>query len=148
METPLLEACLVPEVDAAKLSHHGSKNSTTEEFITALSPTVAFVSVGDSTSCGAGFNQYGNPSQEAISATNAAGVETIYQTERGGVKFEPNAPNSPNPPPPKSCTPTEAARNYGDLEADFVYDTITITTDGGPFFEVCGSECTSYTTLP
>lgn len=43
-----------------KVGHHGSKTSTTPEFLNAVSPDVAFIQVGAK-------NRYGHPAQEVLS---------------------------------------------------------------------------------
>lgn len=47
------------DVDILKIAHHGSKTSTTMDFLETTSPDYAIVSVGD--------NTYGHPSDEVIS---------------------------------------------------------------------------------
>ncbi len=65
----------VPESEILKLSHHGSKHSSSERFLSLVRPEEAVVSVGK--------NSYGHPSQEALDRAALAGA-TIRRTDRSG----------------------------------------------------------------
>lgn len=57
-----------------KLGHHGSKNSSSEAFLAAVSPEVGVIS------CSAG-NLYGHPHEETLQRLNAQGV-LAYRTDK------------------------------------------------------------------
>jgi competence protein ComEC len=63
--------------DILKVGHHGSKNSTTPEFLAAMHPSVAVVSAGED-------NPYGHPNQELLERLENAGVR-ILRTDRDGA---------------------------------------------------------------
>ncbi len=63
--------------DVLKVGHHGSKNSTTEEFLAAVHPRVAVISAGEN-------NPYGHPSPELLERLKNAGVRTL-RTDRDGA---------------------------------------------------------------
>jgi len=63
--------------DVLKVGHHGSKNSTTEEFLAAVHPRVGVISAGE-------VNPYGHPSPELIERLERAGVR-ILRTDRDGA---------------------------------------------------------------
>ncbi len=63
--------------DVLKVGHHGSKNSTTEEFLAAVHPRVAVISAGEN-------NPYGHPSPELLERLKNAGVR-ILRTDRDGA---------------------------------------------------------------
>jgi competence protein ComEC len=61
--------------DVLRVGHHGSRTSTTQEFLDAVSPTIAVISVGD--------NTYGHPNDVVMNRLNAAGIR-IYRTDEHG----------------------------------------------------------------
>jgi beta-lactamase superfamily II metal-dependent hydrolase len=63
--------------DVLKVGHHGSKNSTTEDFLAAVHPRVAVISAGEN-------NPYGHPSPELLERLQHAGVR-ILRTDREGA---------------------------------------------------------------
>ena len=58
--------------DVLKVAHHGSKTSTSEAFLRAVSPKYAVISCG--------FNDYGHPTTEIVTRLSKAGAE-IYRTD-------------------------------------------------------------------
>jgi competence protein ComEC len=63
--------------DVLKIGHHGSKNSTTEEFLAAVHPRLAVISSGEN-------NSYGHPSPELVERLEKAGVR-VLRTDRNGA---------------------------------------------------------------
>ena len=74
-EKKLIEQYPLPDIELLVVSHHGSKHSSTTEFLETLQPETAVISVGD--------NSYGHPSNEALLRLVAAGCE-IYRTDLQG----------------------------------------------------------------
>jgi competence protein ComEC len=64
--------------DVLKVGHHGSKNSTTDEFLAAVQPRLAVISAGEE-------NPYGHPSPLLIERLRQAGVVTLRTDENGAV---------------------------------------------------------------
>lgn len=64
--------------DVLKVGHHGSRSSTTAEFLAQVQPTLALISVG------AG-NRYGHPSPMVLNALVDAGVTVVRTDEEGAV---------------------------------------------------------------
>jgi competence protein ComEC len=60
-----------------KVGHHGSRTSTTDEFLAKVSPSIAVIS------CGEG-NRYGHPHTELIERLEAAGIP-VYRTDVDGT---------------------------------------------------------------
>jgi competence protein ComEC len=60
-----------------KVPHHGSLTSRTPEFVRALAPRVAVVSVGRS-------NRFGHPAADVLQRYRDAGAE-IFRTDRDGA---------------------------------------------------------------
>ena len=65
----------VPESEILKLSHHGSKYSSDEKFLSLVKPKEVIISVGE--------NSYGHPSPETISRVASEGA-LIRRTDRSG----------------------------------------------------------------
>jgi beta-lactamase superfamily II metal-dependent hydrolase len=65
------------EADVLKVGHHGSRTSTTNAFLNAVTPQDAVISVG------AG-NTYGHPTQETLNRLAAHGT-TVYRTDLNGT---------------------------------------------------------------
>jgi len=63
--------------DVLKVAHHGSNTSTTGEFLAAVHPRLALVSVGAN-------NSYGHPDVEVLQRLGAAGVPTL-RTDLAGT---------------------------------------------------------------
>ena len=56
--------------DILKVAHHGSKTSTSRNFVNAVSPDIAVISLGES-------NSYGHPHEEVLHTLSAADVDTL-----------------------------------------------------------------------
>lgn len=65
------------DVDILKLGHHGSKYSTTNEFLNKVNPKYAIISVGNP-------NTYGHPHTETIKKLNNKNIET-HRTDKEGT---------------------------------------------------------------
>lgn len=63
--------------DVLKISHHGSKYSTCQEFLDAVSPSIAVISVGEK-------NNYGHPSSQVIERLEERHIK-VYRTDRDGA---------------------------------------------------------------
>lgn len=63
--------------DVLKVGHHGSRTSTSPEFLKAVAPKEAFIS------CGQG-NDYGHPHKVTVDKLNKAKIH-IYRTDRDGT---------------------------------------------------------------
>ncbi|WP_244833019.1 ComEC/Rec2 family competence protein [Clostridium sp. BJN0001] len=75
-EKEMLNKNLNLKADVLKVGHHGSHSSTTKEFLNAVSPRFAVISVGKD-------NDYGHPNDEIIKRLENFGT-TIYRTDECG----------------------------------------------------------------
>lgn len=66
------------DVDVLKVAHHGSKTSTSQEFVDVVTPKYSIICVGS--------NSYGHPHFQTIERLETAGSE-IYITLDGSVRF-------------------------------------------------------------
>lgn len=60
-----------------KIGHHGSKTSSTEDFLKAVNPTLAFIGVGKK-------NKYGHPHQSVLERLENHGIK-YYRTDIDGT---------------------------------------------------------------
>ena len=66
------------ELTILKVAHHGSKNSTSEEFLKAANPKIAIIS------CGKG-NRYGHPHEETLERLEKADVPWFCTKDYGAI---------------------------------------------------------------
>jgi competence protein ComEC len=76
-EERLFEEGTLGEYEILKAAHHGSKNSSCEEFLEAVSPQVVLISAGED-------NSYGHPHPEAVERMKEVGG-MIYCTIQNGA---------------------------------------------------------------
>jgi competence protein ComEC len=76
-ERRILEEEQNVSVNFLKVAHHGSKTSTTEEFLQAVHPAYAAISVGRD-------NGFGHPAPEVVERLQAEGVR-VFRTDRDGA---------------------------------------------------------------
>ena len=64
--------------DILKVGHHGSSTSTSLDFLTAVNPSVAIISVGKN-------NSYGHPTTQTLSLLNSLNIKTIRTDINGTI---------------------------------------------------------------
>lgn len=64
--------------DVLKASHHGSKHSTSEAWLSAIDPSLFVVSAGEG-------NRYGHPAPEVIERAKGIGAAVITTIEKGTI---------------------------------------------------------------
>ena len=74
-EQLLAQTYPLPDVEVLVVSHHGSRYSSDEDFLRAVTPDNAVISVGD--------NRYGHPAEETLRRLQAVGA-TVWRTDRQG----------------------------------------------------------------
>jgi competence protein ComEC len=70
------------DVDVLKVAHHGSRYSSSEEFVSKVSPEVAVISVGK--------NSYGHPTKEVLDKLERVGAKILRTDIDGDVKIVSN----------------------------------------------------------
>jgi competence protein ComEC len=74
-EKKLVQRYTLPDIEVLVVSHHGSKYSTNMDFLEAVKPETAVISVGD--------NSYGHPSDAALARLAVKEIE-VYRTDLQG----------------------------------------------------------------
>ena len=64
-----------------QVAHHGSASSSTEEFLNAVSPQIAWISCGKK-------NRYGHPHEDVLERLDRFGIETFRTDECGAITME------------------------------------------------------------
>jgi competence protein ComEC len=77
VERRILEENELPPTDVLKVGHHGSHTSSTSEFLSALAPVFAVISVGT-------LNSYGHPHADVLARLAEVGA-TVYRTDLEGL---------------------------------------------------------------
>ncbi len=79
VEEDLIEKYNLKDIDVLKVGHHGSKTSSSKEFIDEINPKYSIISVGKN-------NRYGHPNEEVLNNLNAS---KVYRTDKdGSIVFE------------------------------------------------------------
>ena len=78
-----IETLLLPnfnlDADLLKVGHHGSKHSTSKEFLEEATPQFSVIQLGE--------NKYGHPSKEVLERLQQANTQIIRNDEHGAVEF-------------------------------------------------------------
>ena len=73
-EKEIINTYNLPNIDVLKVGHHGSKTSSSKEFINEVNPKYSIISVGKN-------NSYGHPNKEVLEALKES---KIYRTDEDG----------------------------------------------------------------
>mgnify|MGYP002626785264 CR=1 FL=1 len=73
-EKEVLNKYNLSNIDVLKVGHHGSKTSSSTEFIDAINPKYSIISVGED-------NRYGHPNKEVLENLKDS---KIYRTDQDG----------------------------------------------------------------
>lgn len=73
-EKEILNKYNLPDIDVLKVGHHGSRTSSSKEFINEINPKYSIISVGKN-------NRYGHPNKEVLDTLNDS---KIYRTDQDG----------------------------------------------------------------
>ncbi len=68
------------KADVLKVAHHGSKTSSSEEFLESVFPKLAIIQSGKN-------NRYGHPHYEVLARLAKFGIEVLRTDEKGDIKI-------------------------------------------------------------
>ena len=74
-ETNIIKKYNLEKITILKVGHHGSKTSSSKEFINEINPKYSIISVGKN-------NRYGHPNKETLSVLSSSNV---YRTDLMGT---------------------------------------------------------------
>lgn len=78
-EQLLAQTYPLPDVEVLVVSHHGSRYSSDESFLRAITPDNAVISVGD--------NRYGHPAEETLRRLQAVGAAVWRTDQQGSIRI-------------------------------------------------------------
>ena len=78
-EHEILSKYNLPDIDVLKVGHHGSKTSSSQEFISEINPKYSVISVGKN-------NRYGHPNKEVLD--NLKDSKAYRTDEAGSIMFK------------------------------------------------------------
>ncbi|MCK8519317.1 MBL fold metallo-hydrolase [Methanoculleus sp. 7T] len=121
-EESMMESGLNLDADVLKVGHHASRYASSAEFLTAVSPEISVVFVGEG-------NDYGHPHEEALKRLQAVGSR-IYRTDRDGTVVvatdgrtlavttggAPTVMTTPVGPPPATTAPSSGGVSVTGLD--------------------------------
>ena len=73
-EKEIMDKYNLPDIDVLKVGHHGSRTSSSKEFIDEINPKYSIISVGKN-------NRYGHPNKEVLDNLKDT---KIYRTDEDG----------------------------------------------------------------
>jgi competence protein ComEC len=76
-ENNLIAKNVLLDSDVLKIGHHGSKTSTSENFVKSVSPETAVIEVGE--------NNYGHPTPEVLAILKKFGIQTLRTDKDGDI---------------------------------------------------------------
>lgn len=79
-ETELVSEGILSKVDVVKIPHHGSRTSSTADFVQTTKPTFGIISVGKT-------SPYGHPHKEVVERWQNAGTKIFTTGENGAITF-------------------------------------------------------------
>ena len=77
-EQELLNDGVDLRADIVKIPHHGSKSSSSEEFIKAIAPSLGIIQVGEN-------NRYGHPHEEVLARLSRLGIPLLRTDKNRGI---------------------------------------------------------------
>lgn len=86
VEKELLAREIELSSEVLKVAHHGSKNSTSKEFLAEVAPEIAVISSGRN-------NPYGHPRQQVLRNLENLAIKVLRTDQQGDIKISSNGKN-------------------------------------------------------
>lgn len=147
-EKEILDKGFTLKSDVLKISHHGSVTSTTAEFLDAVDPRYAVISVGEG-------NSYGHPSPSVIKRLQDRGIQ-VYRTDENGtviavsdgaaITFAVQSTPTPDAPVPSAPTQPAVPTKTGGVviqSVDLVNEVVTLKNTSSEDVDLSGWELLS-----
>jgi len=80
-EAEMIDKNVLQPTTILKVAHHGSKTSTSEDFLRVVQPKIAVISVGRN-------NRYGHPTEETLARLNKFLIPTLRTDQRRTIRFD------------------------------------------------------------
>ena len=80
VEDSLINKYKLSNIDIFKLSHHGSKTSSSYHFLNSIKPNIAVISSGRN-------NKFKHPSKETIDTLNKLSINYLNTQNEGSIEF-------------------------------------------------------------
>lgn len=127
----------VGDVEVYKVHHHGSRYSSNDNWLAAVSPEVGIIQCGDG-------NTYGHPTVDALTRLHNHGVKTYWNETGAGATPDPSWDKVANGP---ILVQADLAAGNFTVTGNGISDTYTIGGGGGPVILTDTKVATSATTL-
>lgn len=79
-EEDLIRKYNLKNIDIAKISHHGSKTSSSQKYLSIINPKIAVISSGRN-------NRFKHPNQETIDNLNSLNIKYLNTQDSGTIEF-------------------------------------------------------------
>ena len=116
-EADILKNGIDISANVFKVSHHGSKTSSTQAFLNAIDPEYAVIS------CGEG-NGYGHPHAQTLNTLRAMDVQVFRTDEQGSIIADSDGQTIT-----WNCSPSDTWEVGEGVKSDKYYDTLETKTD-------------------
>ncbi len=77
VENDMRSKGVIPHADVLKIGHHGSKGSTSKNFLNAVNPAYAVITTGE--------NDYGHPTKKVLDLLNAKSIQVFRSDYHGNI---------------------------------------------------------------
>lgn len=110
-EADILKSGAELKADVLLVGHHGSKTSTSQEFLNKVDPSYAVIQVGKD-------NKYGHPAQETLKRLSNKGIQIYRNDKQGNIVFTSNGATLKVSENSWTYTASSTAPNSTDTSSD------------------------------